>query len=55
VDEFGSLGGNPLEGDWIGFLDANALEAGIQRDAGQRTTGLHNIGQPNAGLHYARQ
>jgi hypothetical protein len=55
VDEFSSSSGNPLEGDWVGFLDADALEAGTQRDAGQCTTGLHNVGQPNTGLYYTRQ
>jgi hypothetical protein len=28
VDEFSSSSGNPLEGDWAGFPDADALEAG---------------------------
>jgi hypothetical protein len=43
VDEFASSSGNPLEGDWVGFPDADALEARIQRDAGQRTARLHNV------------
>jgi hypothetical protein len=55
MDEFSSSSGNPLEGDWIGFRDADALEAGTQRDVGQRTIGLHKLGQPNAGLHYTGQ
>jgi hypothetical protein len=55
MDEFASSSGNPLEGDWIGFPDADALEAGTQGNAGQRTAGLHNAGQHNAGLHYAGQ
>jgi hypothetical protein len=50
VDEFASLSGNPLEGDWVGFLVADALEAGTQRNAGQRTTQLLNVG-----LYYAGQ
>ena len=47
VDELASLSGNPLEGDWVGFPDVDALEAGTQRDARQHTPGLHNIGQHN--------
>jgi hypothetical protein len=49
VDEFGLSSGNPLEDDWAGFPDVDALEAGNQRDAGQYTEGLHNAGHPNAG------
>jgi hypothetical protein len=47
VDEFASSSGNPLEGDWVGFPVADALEAGTQRDARQRTPGLHNTGHHN--------
>jgi hypothetical protein len=55
MDEFGSSSGNPLEDDWAGFLDEDALEAGTQRDAGQCTIWLYNVGQPNAELHYVGQ
>jgi hypothetical protein len=55
VDEFDSSHGNPLESDWAGFPDANALEAGTQRDVGQSTVGLHNVRQPTTGLYYTRQ
>ena len=55
VDEFASLSGNPLEGDWIGFSNTDAMEGCTQRDAGQHIARLHNIGQYNVGLHYAGQ
>jgi hypothetical protein len=50
VDEGASSSGHPLEGDWVGFPNADPLEAGAQRDVRQRTTGLHN-----ARLHYTKQ
>ena len=55
VDEFGSSSGNPLEDDWVGFPEVDALESSNQRNVGQCTEGLHDVGQPNAGLHYTGQ
>jgi hypothetical protein len=55
MDGFDSSSGIPLEGDWVGFPDADALEAGTQKDARQRTTGLYNVGQHNTRLYYAEQ
>jgi hypothetical protein len=47
--------GNPLEGAWVGFPNADALEAGTIKDVGQHKARLHNARQPNAGLHYVGQ
>jgi hypothetical protein len=47
VNEFGSSSSNPLQGDWVGFPDVDALEAGIQKDAGQCNEVLHNVGHHN--------
>lgn len=45
IDDFALSNGNPLDGDWTGFPDVDALEASTQKDRRQ-----HTIGQPNASL-----